>query len=358
MIFVIKKLITVFLALVVILSSFTLTSCDNNTAFNDDSAPGQKTEGYNELSFTALNTYINLKAACDEKDLQSIKTIIEDYSNEVDCMNKSELYSINNKSGGTVKGPLYYTIIDALNAYNDTNGYYNPLYYSLKEIWKIDDKSAKIPTDEQIKTALATANISNIETNGYSITLKNGAKLDLGGIAKGYIANSVVDKLRDNNINSGILSIGGTIATLGKNNGKKWRVAIQDPRGESNEQIGYLEVSSTFISTSGDYQQYKEIDNKRYHHIFDKSGKPADNNLTSVSVITTEGTASDALSTAFFAMGIEKSIEHCEKNNLNAVFVTKDNKVVITQGIKSKFTLTNDKYTLDIRKMNYEEPKL
>ena len=122
-----------------------------------------------------------------------------------------------------------------------------------------------------------------------------------------------------------MVSVGGSILAFGKRNkaGDKWRVAVRHPRKE-NAYIGVINLSEGFVSTSGDYEKYFEKDGIRYHHILNaNTGYPADSGLSSVTVVCGSGLLSDALSTACFILGEEKSKALLDEYSACAVFVDK-----------------------------------
>ncbi len=306
----------------------------------------EKSSGY---EFTAMDTYVTFKGEITDSAYNAAKTAIEDLSKVIDCHSESELPTLNTDGKLECSTALKEAVYYALHYYNYTETAFNPCYYDLKNIWKLDDASAALPTDAEIADAMKYTDATKIDFTGKSVTL-NGAKFDFGGFGKGLAADKAIDALRDNNVRSALISIGGTVATIGSNNGEQWKIAVQDPRGENGEQLGVLKIRTSFISTSGDYQQYKTVDGKRYHHIFGYDGKPTDNGVISVTVIGANGVESDAMSTALFVMGKDKALEFCDANNLDAIIVTSDKTVTITNGLNKKFELTSDDYTLKVHK--------
>lgn len=151
-------------------------------------------------------------------------------------------------------------------------------------------------------------------------------------------------------IQGAVISVGGSILVYGdKGNGHGWNIAIQDPRGATGDVLGVIYLDGeAMISTSGDYEKYFEIDGKRYHHIFDpNTGYPADNGLISVTVVCDNGMLSDVLSTACFVMGLEDGMEYAKTKGVEAIFVTDEKKVYVTDGLKKTFQLRADAYTLE-----------
>lgn len=142
--------------------------------------------------------------------------------------------------------------------------------------------------------------------------IASGVKVDLGAIAKGYALDCALKKLKENNITSCLINIGGQIYCLGDRFGKPWKIAIQSPRGK--DFVDFLELKDAGVATSGDYEQYFVKDNARYSHILNpKTGYPANSGIISATVITNNNLVADALSTAIFVLGKEKGMELIKK---------------------------------------------
>ena len=126
-----------------------------------------------------------------------------------------------------------------------------------------------------------------------------------------------------------------------------WSVAVRDPRGDSSSYMGTLSLKSGVVSTSGDYERVLTVGDRKYHHILDpKTGYPADSGLISVTVVCDSGILSDALSTAAFVKGLKGGAELLESFGAEGVFIDKDKKVYVTDGLSDKFTLNGDGYEL------------
>lgn len=302
----------------------------------------------NELNFTAMDTYVTIKADCSDEILKKAQKAIEDYAAEIDCMNDSPVYRLNN--GEEIEGSdeLIETLNNAIMYSVSTDFAYNPCYYDLKKLWNIGSDDFNAPSEDDIEKALKAADYSKICISGNKISL-DGTRLDFGGIGKGTASQKAVETLRENGVKSAILTVGGSVAVVGKKDTGAWTVAVQDPRGENGDSLGTLTLYNNYISTSGDYQQYSEAGGKRYCHIFGKNGYPVDNGLTSVTVVCKDGTKADALSTALFAMGEEKALKFAAENSgVDIMLVTADKRIIVTRMMNKYFTLTNDSYTLEV----------
>ena len=179
-----------------------------------------------------------------------------------------------------------------------------------------------------------------VQLDGISVTLTNGAQLDLGGIAKGYAAGRVRTILREAGVTSAIISLGGNVAAVGKKpDGSAWTVGLQDP-DRPEAYFGTVSIEDACVVTSGAYQRYFEENGVCYHHILDPhTGCPAESGVKSVSVVAQDDTLADALSTALFVMGLDAGAEFQKSSGLSfeAVFVTDDNTVWITPGLAGRY---------------------
>ena len=220
------------------------------------------------------------------------------------------------------------------------------------ELWGIGTEGAAVPERDKLEHALSLVDYRSLvldpERNSAFLP-KSELAVDLGGIAKGYIADRVKDFLISEGACGGIIDLGGNILAFGrKPDGSDFRIGIQDPFGGRGSSIGVVTMAQGSVVTSGIYERFFEQDGKRYHHIFDvRTGFPVENSLTGVSIITQESAAGDALSTAVFALGLEKGMALVEKTDgVEAVFITKDKEVYISSGLKDSFTLTDRNFKM------------
>ncbi len=205
--------------------------------------------------------------------------------------------------------------------------------------WGFYTRDYQIPDESTIDNLISRVNYKSINISNNTVSTPEYIKLDLGGIAKGYASDEIVKIIKENDITSAIISLGGNIAAIGnKTDGQPWSVAIQDPFN-SDKYIGAVYVSDKAIVTSGSYQRYFTSNGNIYHHIIDpNTGYPVNNNLASVSVISDSGMKADVLSTSLFVMGMEKAIEYQKKyKDFEVVFITNENEIYITSGLQNNF---------------------
>jgi thiamine biosynthesis lipoprotein len=171
-----------------------------------------------------------------------------------------------------------------------------------------------------------------------------GQSIDLGGIAKGYVLDKIKNILSSNNINNAIINLGGSVISIGEVR----NIGIRNPFTPMNEFkkqsiFASLQTVDECIVTSGIYEQYFKKDGEIYHHILSPlTGYPTKTELISATIVGNCGAELDALATACFVLGLEKSVKLIQNENLNAVFILENGSIFITEGLKEKFKLEGD----------------
>lgn len=230
-----------------------------------------------------------------------------------------------------------------------TEGTFDPTIGKIVKLWGIGTESAAIPDPKQLKQAVQLTDFKKVsvvhEEGGTFVQTAKEQRIDLGGIAKGYVTDKVRDLLINEGVSSALIDLGGNIAVLGSSpKSEKWKLGLQHPFRPRGEYFGITEVTDVSVVTSGPYERYFESGGVRYHHIFDPlTGYPAQSDLASVTIIGTNSTDADALSTSLFVMGFERSISLLQElKNIEAVLVSKKPEgtiVYVTQGISDAFIL-------------------
>lgn len=229
----------------------------------------------------------------------------------------------------------------------------------LVKLWGIDTDNPRVPAEEEIKTALETADLSKIILNGNKAKIGEGQLVDLGAIGKGAACDIAAETAKKLGVKAASISVGGSVTFVGlkpangvfsrfsKNEGVQWSIGIRDPFGPVSETFASVKTGPASVSTSGNYEKYFEKDGVRYHHIFSPvTGYPSDSGLVSVTVFSDSGLLSDALSTICFVLGYEKSLPVLKEYSAEAVFVFPDKTVKATDGIKDSITIKNSEFTL------------
>lgn len=219
---------------------------------------------------------------------------------------------------------------------------------ALTRLWDIGGEKARVPSQAEITAALQTIGWQKLSLHDGQAALIKGQALDLGAVGKGIACDEAKQILDGTRLSGAVVSVGGSLLLWGSRpGGGDWKVGVRDPRGAASEQLGTFALAEGFVSTSGDYERTLTVNGKTYHHILDpKTGYPADAGLISVTVTAPSGLLSDALSTACFVLGYEKSLPLLDSFGAQAIFVTKEKNVLVTGGLKQAFQLTNDAYHL------------
>ena len=172
-----------------------------------------------------------------------------------------------------------------------------------------------------------------------SVFLKEkGMKIDLGALAKGYIADRIADFLKAEKVTSALINLGGNVLTFGPalhNPDKKWRIGIQNPKETRNTNLMVLAIRDQSIVTSGIYERTFEINGKTYHHIFDsQTGYPVSSDLASLTIISSLSVDGEIWTTRLFGSSLERIFQEVSSQpNLEAIIVDKDNRCFQTGGI-------------------------
>ncbi len=267
----------------------------------------------------------------------------------------SELFELNSSYEKgiyyEISNVLYTAIFEGFNICKDSGGALDITIRPLADVWNIEGTGISdfvVPDEDCIENALENVGYENImlisdnELNNNINISKDNLVIDLGALGKGYALDYVKPLLDSSEITGAVICVGGSVMVYGsKTDGSRFKIGVRNPKGDMDDMIGYLELpagSTMCISTSGDYEKYIMHDGKKYHHILDRNtGYPADSGLSAVTVVCQNGLYSDALSTACFVLGYEKALELLDKYDAQAVFIDKDNKITITDGLSDVF---------------------
>ena len=342
-----------YILIVMVVICYIFCACQHQTNTIQDIA---------QIQMFAMDTFIDLKAK--GKNGQQALLKVEKEINHLEqllstTLERSEVYAINQNAGVspvTVTEDTFYLIQKAKQYYEFTEGAFDNTIAPVVKAWGFTEEEKRVPSQQEIqqKLELADQNKLHIDTENNTIFLeKKDMAIDLGCIAKGYASDKVNEILKQEGITSAVISLGGNISAIGKKeDGSKWKVAVQDPLNEQGF-AGVLEVEDTCVVTSGVYQRFFEQNGKRYHHIIDtKTGKPAETGLLSVTIICESGTMADMLSTSLMVAGLEKGSELWRQfQNFGAIFITEQKEIYITEDIARLFTLDeNAAYEISVIK--------
>ncbi len=295
----------------------------------------------------AMDTYMNLKAYGS-----SAEDALNQCENEIKRLeglfavkdSNSDIYKINIGAGSvvSVNGDTAEVIKKALEFSGQTDGALDITIYPVLKEWGFTTGEYQVPDEATISNLLQFVDYRNVNVNGNNVNIPEAYAIDLGSVAKGYTSDKLCELLKNNGVSSALVNLGGNVQTVGtKPDGSKWTVGIQDPQ-DSSSYLCTIKIADRAVITSGNYERYFEQDGKKYWHIIDpKTGAPAANGLISSTIIGESGVECDALSTALFVMGTDKAIEYCKNHkNIEAILVTDDMKIYVTDGLMDSITMT------------------
>jgi len=249
---------------------------------------------------------------------------------------ESDVSRINAAGGAPVEvDPETVAILKQAKEYSAlSGGLFDVTIGALTQLWDILGENPRVPDKAEIEKARETVDYTKILLGDSTVTLLDPeAQLDLGGIAKGYIADAVRDFLANRGVGSAIINLGGNVVVIGSNtNGNPWTVGIQAPFEEDGKYVGTLRLTDKSVVTSGIYRRYAVIDGALYTHIIDpRTGYPVDNELASVTIVSERSRQGDGIASACLLLGLEEGKALIERlDGVSAVFVKKDGTVVLS----------------------------
>nr|WP_255666628.1 FAD:protein FMN transferase [Halanaerobium polyolivorans] len=339
-----KKLI--FLLVIVISSFLIITGCGRDSGADIQSA---------EDNSFIMNTLVQMRAHGENAEIaveESMDRIREIEYLMSRTLEASEVSQINDNPGEFIEisEETQKVIAESLYFAELSSGKFDPSIGPIVDLWGIGTEEARVPSQAEIEEVLEFVDYNNleIEDNRARVT-KEGVKIDLGGIAKGYAADEVREIVKKHDVPSAFINIGGNVLVVGNNvDGSKWRIGIQDPRRGRGNVMAIVESKDQTIVTSGDYERYFEEDGEHYHHIFDpESGYPARTGLLSVTIITDLSLDADALSTIAYVKGLEAGMKFVEDiADVDAMFITEELDVHLSSGLTGIVEITGPDFNL------------
>ena len=310
------------------------------------------------MSFTAYGPKAEEAVDAAMKEIERLDALLST-GNE-----SSEISQLNAAGSFLVSEDTLKLLEEAESILQSTGGLFDVTVYPLMQLWGFPAGDYRVPTQEEISSTLSLVDAAQIQIEGAQVTLGEGQQVDLGGIAKGYASDRVMELYREYGVTSGMVSLGGNIETLGtKPDGTDWKIGIRNPEITAASDIGSgtedvllaLEVENRAVITSGGYERYFEENGETYIHILDpRTGYPADSGLLSVTVVSENGMLADALSTSLYIMGEADAAEYWrihgndEGNSFELVLVDTSGKVYATEGLRDKIEMRDVGRKLEI----------
>lgn len=266
----------------------------------------------------------------------------------------SDVYRINGAGGGYVEvKPETKEVLEMAREISEASGgKFDITIGDITDMWDFTGDDPHVPDAGSIREALGNVDYRNVEIKGSKARIRGGeGQIDLGGIAKGCIADSVSELLEQEGAEHAIVNLGGNVVTIGgKTDDDPFVIGIERPYTDRTEIVGSVESRDQTLVTSGIYERNFTEKGKLYHHVLDPAtGYPAETDLEAVTIIADKGNSGfcDGLSTSCLILGkekagrlIEKMQEKYPEKHIEAVFIDKDDKVTCTDGVD--LTLTEE----------------
>lgn len=297
------------------------------------------------------------KTAEDTKRFASlVESEVRRYDEMMSVHAETPLNEVNRRSGQPVEvtPEIAEMTKRALEASALSEGTFDPTIGPVVNLWKIGFGGENVPSDKDIRAALTKVDASRVrvtEKEGrWFVQIDPGQFLDMGGIAKGYIGEKLTELLRTEGAPRALLDLGGNVAALnGKAEGKPWKVGLQSPDESRGAYFAVVDATDESVITSGAYERYIEKDGRRYGHILDsKTGRPALTDVSSVTIVDKDGARADALCTALFAMGWDRSRQFLSAHpEIRAVLLHADLKhAAASSGLVGRLHIADPKVVL------------
>lgn len=303
-------------------------------------------------TFVSITFYGESDNVLLDKPFEKIKEL-NDTLTAID--GQSDLTRIKDNAGiqPVVVSEATYRIIEkGINYSKISGGYFDATAGPLIDLWGIHAPEIKEPpTPESIAAAKEKIDYTKIVLDPAQKTVyltEPGMSINIGSVSKGYIADVVMATIKDEGIKHAIVNLGGNVLVMGgKADGTPFGVGVEDPNDPGQGYIGVISKKDASVVTSGDYQRYfTDAAGKRYHHILDPfTGYPSESGLTQITAVTNASIDGDGLTTTLFLLGLDKGLALVEQMpGVEAIFVTKDNQVIATKGLKDIFVFDKANY--------------
>lgn len=292
-----------------------------------------------------LNTFVTvtLYDKDDRKILDECLDLCQSYENVFSkTLEGSEVYKLNHRAEGQqtlpVSADVSALVSKGLTYSQISEGAFDITVEPLSSLWDFTASNPVIPPEDEIRQAVERVDYRNIKLEGDKITfLSDDTAIDLGAIAKGYIADRMKDFLLKKGVKSAIINLGGNVLCVGeKPGGTPFKIGLQNPYADRNETIETLDIRDLSVVSSGVYERHFIKDGVNYHHILNpKDGYPYNNGLLSVTILSKESVDGDVLSTTCFSLGLDKGMELVNSmDDIYAFFITEDYQVHYSDGAK------------------------
>lgn len=299
-------------------------------------------EPINKMDFL-LNTFVSVTLYDTDKEeiLDGALDVCREYENVLSTtIDTSEIYQMNHRKPGerqfTVSDKTAEVLKKGLEYCEMSGGAFDITIEPLSSLWDFAGADPAVPESTAIQAALEKVGYKKVLLEGNTVTFADDdTAIDLGAIAKGYIADRIKDYLTEQGVRSAIINLGGNVVCVGeKTDGKPFKIGLQKPFADRTETVAALDINDLSVVSSGVYERHFIQDGVNYHHILDPhTGYPYENGLTQVTIISKLSVDGDGLSTSCFALGLENGMKLADSlEGVYAVFITEDGELHYSEG--------------------------
>ena len=322
----------------ILILGFLLTACQKPAV---NLTTPESVNGFKLNTFVQIDSYSGIP----KKTLNEALNLCDYYENIFSRTKEdSELSRVNSNQTTDISKELYELISAGLEYAALSNGAFDITIGSVSKLWDFTAESPKVPDSGQIAEALTHVDYTSVSVsdNGdgtYSISKPDDVILDLGAVAKGYIADKIKDFLEENGVKRAIINLGGNVLCIGKKtNTDNFGIGVRKPFAANNEVLVALSIDDSSVVSSGNYERYFYADDGTfYHHILNPTtGYSYDNDLSDVTILSKDSLTGDCLSTTCFCLGLEDGMKLIESlDGIEAIFVTNEGEIHYSSGAKA-----------------------
>lgn len=326
-----KRIFCLFLVMLLMTGVISLTGCTLQAQKLDVTGYKLNTyvqiTAYSKANKDILNQALNL---CDKYEMMFSRTSKDSILYKV---NHGELHEIPAEVAELIQYGIHYSYI--------SNGAFDLTIGSVSQLWDFTAEDPQVPDQNDIDAALPYINYKNVVltpiegSDSYRIDMPEGTVIDLGAIAKGYIADRIKDFLIENGVTRAVINLGGNVLCVGsKSSTEAFTIGVKKPFTQTGENVAILQLNDYSAVSSGVYERYFYKNDQFYHHILNPAtGYPYQTNLTEVTILSPDSVTGDCLSTTCFVLGLDDGMKLIESiNDVEAIFVTSDGALHYSSG--------------------------
>ena len=279
-----------------------------------------------------FGTQYQIKYKATDDLHNDIRSALNEVDNALSMFNKKSIISAFNNNVDTTANAMFtevFTLAQEVSA--KTDGAFDITVAPLVNAWGFGFKKGELPDSTTIKGLLENIGYQTVAlVDGKIIKQNKNTMLDCGAIAKGYGSDVVARLLDSKNVTNYMVEIGGEVVTKGCNDrGTAWNISISKPTesrsASNNEHQAIMSITGKAMATSGNYRNFRIENGKKFAHTIDpRTGYPVQHSLLSATIVADNCAKADAYATASMVVGLEKAIELCNANNLDAFFIYAD----------------------------------